>query len=698
MVQYSKLAGTRALAAYAYEEALGHFQRALTAREGPATPSRRAEDAETAELLHGLGRARSAVALSLDQRQEGFDNLCRALDYYVEEGDVPQAVAVAGPAMLQPGLTGISRFFTRALTVVSPDSHDAGLLISRLGLALWLEMGDEAGAQDAFRKALVIAQRENDTALEAWASTIASSVDWQNLRYEQSLERNLRAIELAGRADEAPAERHARLFASWLLLAMGDLEGARAHAEASLALSERLRERRFIVSALRINQLVSQAEGDWSTARDFSDRALAMERSLWGLGDRALLEYQMGDFRQGDTYLEQLIEAHRLVRSGIWSESSVPAVMIPLMARISGVEDRFDVAEEDANTVLSSSNVAPLLATSASAGLALMAVQRGDAGAAGTQYDALVSQRGTMLGLSSAMCVDHLLGLLAQTTGQSDKAAPHLEDALAFCRKAGYRPELAWSLCDYADMLRERNDGGDRQKAATLLDESLAISGELGMRPLMERVLSRKMSLQGIDVSSLQTSIDAVVSAVEVERPNLQPHAAPDGTVTVMFTDIEGSTAMYERLGDARAQEVLHTHNAIIREQVAAHHGFEVKSQGDGFMLAFSSARRALECAIAIQQAFVAHNAENPGEPIRVRIGLHTGEAIKEGEDFFGKTVIVAGRSASEAQGDQILVSSLLKALVESSGEFQFAQGRDMELKGMTGSHQVLGVRWRGKA
>ena len=158
---------------------------------------------------------------------------------------------------------------------------------------------------------------------------------------------------------------------------MGDLEGARAHAEASLALSERLRERRFIVSALRINQLVSQAEGDWSTARDFSDRALAMERSLWGLGDRALLEYQMGDFRQGDTYLEQLIEAHRLVRSGIWSESSVPAVMIPLMARISGVEDRFDVAEEDANTVLSSSNVAPLLATSASAGLALMGCATG---------------------------------------------------------------------------------------------------------------------------------------------------------------------------------------------------------------------------------------------------------------------------------------------------------------------------------
>ena len=214
----------------------------------------------------------------------------------------------------------------------------------------------------------------------------------------------------------------------------------------------------------------------------------------------------------------------------------------------------------------------------------------------------------------------------------------------------------------------------------------------------MERVLSRKMKLQGIDISSPETSIDAVVSAVEVERPNLQPHAAPDGTVTLMFTDIEGSTAMTERLGDARAQEVVRAHNAIIREQVAAHQGFEVKSQGDGFMVAFSSARRALECAIAIQQTFAAHNEEHSAEPIRVRIGLHTGEAIKEGEDFFGKTVILAARIASQAEGEQVLVSSLLKALVESSGEFEFAEGRDVELKGMAGSHQVFGVQWDEKA
>ncbi len=87
-------------------------------------------------------------------------------------------------------------------------------------------------------------------------------------------------------------------------------------------------------------------------------------------------------------------------------------------------------------------------------------------------------------------------GMLVHSLGRHDVAQTHLEDALAFCRKAGYRPELAWSLCDYADMLLERNNEDDRRKAMQHLDESLQISTELGMRPLMERVLSRREILK----------------------------------------------------------------------------------------------------------------------------------------------------------------------------------------------------------
>jgi len=92
--------------------------------------------------------------------------------------------------------------------------------------------------------------------------------------------------------------------------------------------------------------------------------------------------------------------------------------------------------------------------------------------------------------------VDRLLGLLAQTTGNLDRAADHFEDALDFCRNAGYWPELAWSCCDYGDILAERAGQGDGAKAVALLDESLAISKELGMRPLTERVNVRLARIQ----------------------------------------------------------------------------------------------------------------------------------------------------------------------------------------------------------
>ena len=112
------------------------------------------------------------------------------------------------------------------------------------------------------------------------------------------------------------------------------------------------------------------------------------------------------------------------------------------------------------------------------------------------QYGNLRSAAGTLLGPRGLISTDRLLGLLAQTIGDHDRAMAHFEAALAFCRKAGYRPELAWTCCDYADMLRERDGPGDKEKSVALLDESLAISSELGMPPLMERVLSRREILR----------------------------------------------------------------------------------------------------------------------------------------------------------------------------------------------------------
>jgi class 3 adenylate cyclase len=189
-----------------------------------------------------------------------------------------------------------------------------------------------------------------------------------------------------------------------------------------------------------------------------------------------------------------------------------------------------------------------------------------------------------------------------------------------------------------------------------------------------------------------QSSVDEVASSVAASRPSLRPAAAPDGTVTILFSDIEGSTALNERLGDVNWLELLRAHNRIVREQVHSFGGFEVKSQGDGFMIAFPSARRAIECARAVQEAIARELDGHPDGPIRVRIGLHTGEAIREESDFYGKNVVVAARIADEARGGEILASTVVKQLTESAGDVRFDEGREVALAGLADTHTVYRV------
>ena len=162
---------------------------------------------------------------------------------------------------------------------------------------------------------------------------------------------------------------------------------------------------------------------------------------------------------------------------------------VAAIARITGVLDRLEIGEAAAEEFLLKQSATPLSFMHVKAGLALLAVLKGERSAAEDHYDYLLEQRGTMIQTVSS--VDRLLGLLSQTMGNRDQAIKHFEDALAICRRAGYRPELAWTCCDYSDTLRERDAEGDHAKAMSLLDESLAISTELGMRPLVERVTER---------------------------------------------------------------------------------------------------------------------------------------------------------------------------------------------------------------
>jgi class 3 adenylate cyclase len=211
---------------------------------------------------------------------------------------------------------------------------------------------------------------------------------------------------------------------------------------------------------------------------------------------------------------------------------------------------------------------------------------------------------------------------------------------------------------------------------------------------LIPRLVRRSRRLRSV-LARLRwrTTFGRIVSWVEAERPDLRRASAPDGTVTLLFSDIENSSRLTERLGDQRWLEVLNAHNTIVRAQLDEHGGYEVKSQGDGFMLAFPSARQAVMCATDIQRA-LARRAANGELPVRVRIGVHTGEAIQQDGDFYGRSVIYAARIAAQAEGGEILISSLVKELVEGRGDVQLREAGEFELKGLEGRQRLFRVAW----
>jgi class 3 adenylate cyclase/pimeloyl-ACP methyl ester carboxylesterase len=164
--------------------------------------------------------------------------------------------------------------------------------------------------------------------------------------------------------------------------------------------------------------------------------------------------------------------------------------------------------------------------------------------------------------------------------------------------------------------------------------------------------------------------------------------SSPSGLVTILFTDMEGSTAMTQQLGDERAQVQVRKHNSAVREALKAHAGKEIKHTGDGIMASFASARGAVDCAIAIQRALAA------GDSVRVRIGLNAGEPVAEEQDLYGTSVQLAARVCAEADAGEIMVSNVVRELAAGKG-FLFNDRGDHPLKGFEDPVRLYEVSWR---
>ena len=165
---------------------------------------------------------------------------------------------------------------------------------------------------------------------------------------------------------------------------------------------------------------------------------------------------------------------------------------------------------------------------------------------------------------------------------------------------------------------------------------------------------------------AVRSSIEDLADWADVERPDLA-RLAPGGKVVVMFSDIEESTALNERIGDRAWVRLIGSHDRLVRRLVKAHGGHVVKSQGDGFMVAFADPAAAVSCAVAMQRALERDAKRMRHNSIRVRIGIHMGKSVLRGDDLFGRNVAMAARVAGQADGGEILVSESVRTAVGRS-------------------------------
>ncbi|MCH7697952.1 MAG: adenylate/guanylate cyclase domain-containing protein [Chloroflexi bacterium] len=176
---------------------------------------------------------------------------------------------------------------------------------------------------------------------------------------------------------------------------------------------------------------------------------------------------------------------------------------------------------------------------------------------------------------------------------------------------------------------------------------------------------------------------------------------ATGGFATILFTDMESSTALTERLGDAKAQEVRRTHNDIVRSALAANGGSEIKHTGDGIMASFATASSALDCAIGIQRGVAAHREEHPDSPLGVYVGLNAGEPIAEDDpdgrvDLFGTSVNLAKRICDHAEPGQIVAADVVRQLAAGK-QFLFADLGETELRGFEDPVKLWELRWQAE-
>jgi class 3 adenylate cyclase len=697
-VDYGRRAGDRAMELIAYEEAVEHYQRVLAILDHAEVP----EDARRCELLLVLAHARRRAGEGLASEETFVE--AAACGRSVKAPHVLAAAAIGLGGGLEREGFGIGGKVDERLVRLLEESLERlpsnevalrSLVLGRLAVALYWSDERERRAQ-LVRESLELADQIGDPAIQAAALASRRYALWGPANVDERIESTAEVLALAEKAGDLERILQVHRWRIMDLLEIGDVDGVDAAISEHDRLARELRQPMYQGYTSMFGAMRALMDGRFAEAEQLANEAFAIGQRMQN--QVAIMMYGAQMFRlwweQGR--LAGIEEAMKRIMS---DAPNIPAVRCALVFTLhEGGRD--DEAREELRTFMRDEfevmahDVAWLPGIM---NLSIAAAAIGDEADCIRLYDAIGPYEGhnCVIGPPATLCqgpVDHVLGLLAVATGRRDDAERHLEAALGLAKAMKARPIEAHICYDYAAQLIVWNAPGDRERALGFVTRSLRIYRELGTQHFLERALALKLRAQGVsDAVAPTASIDAVAAFVERERPDLRAHASPEGTVAILFTDIEGSTAMTERVGDEAAQRIIRAHNAIVREHVLSFGGVEVRSAGDGFMLAFRDPVAALGCAVAIQRAI--ESTQWP-EPLRLRAGVHCGEAISEHGDFHGRNVILAARIAAHASGGEILVSD--RVADEASGllDVELGPASEVELKGLAGTHRVHAVRW----
>jgi DNA-binding SARP family transcriptional activator/class 3 adenylate cyclase len=223
------------------------------------------------------------------------------------------------------------------------------------------------------------------------------------------------------------------------------------------------------------------------------------------------------------------------------------------------------------------------------------------------------------------------------------------------------------------------------QELRRVLGDELGLEPNPALRQLEQQILLQSPELAGPQPAAAGPAAPPTGPATDTGEGALS---------TIVFTDVEGSTALRTSRGDDVAQRILRHHEHLVRKLLAEHNGREVKSLGDGFLALFGSARRALAFAVALQRSMEEERGSSPSEAVRIRIGISAGEVVEEHGDVFGEAVHAAARVAGKAEGGQILVSEVVRRLVGSAPDTQFRDVGRFRLKGFPERWRLFELVW----